>query len=116
MNLHERCEKIRAVVLDVDGVLTDGRIGSGAGSEEEIKFFFVRDGLGITLARKCGLKVGILSGRESGANRRRAEELKLDFIPFPMTVSKLTSDEMVLDARDPESKIVMFSYEFEKVK
>ena len=80
MNLHERCEKIRAVVLDVDGVLTDGRIGYGAGSEEEIKFFFVRDGLGITLARKSGLKVGILSGRESGANRRRAEELKLDFI------------------------------------
>ena len=80
MNLHARCEKIRAVILDVDGVLTDGRIGYGAGSDEEIKFFHVRDGLGIALARKCGMKVGILSGRRSGANRRRAEELKLDFI------------------------------------
>ena len=80
MNLHARCEKICAVILDVDGVLTDGRIGYGAGSDEEIKFFHVRDGLGIALARKCGLKVGILSGRKSRANQRRAEELKLDFI------------------------------------
>jgi 3-deoxy-D-manno-octulosonate 8-phosphate phosphatase (KDO 8-P phosphatase) len=80
MNLHAKCEKIRAVILDVDGVLTDGRIGYGAGSDEEIKFFHVRDGLGIALARKCGLKVGILSGRKSRANQRRAEELKLDFI------------------------------------
>lgn len=80
MSLHGKCEKVRAVILDVDGVLTDGRIGYGAGSDEEIKFFHVRDGLGIALARKCGLLVGILSGRKSGANRRRAEELKLDFM------------------------------------
>ena len=80
MNLHGKCEKIRAVILDVDGVLTDGRIGYGAGSDDEIKFFHVRDGLGIALARKCGMMVGILSGRKSKANRRRAEELKLDFM------------------------------------
>ena len=38
MSLHGKCEKVRAVILDVDGVLTDGRIGYGAGSDEEIKF------------------------------------------------------------------------------
>ena len=51
MNLHEKCAEIKAVVLDVDGVLTDGRIGYGGGSENEIKFFHVRDGHGIVLAR-----------------------------------------------------------------
>ena len=40
MNLAERCSNIRAVVLDIDGVLTDGRIGyGGSGGSEEIKFF-----------------------------------------------------------------------------
>lgn len=71
---------IRAVVLDVDGVLTDGRIGYGCGSDEEIKFFHVRDGAGIALLRHSGIKVGIITGRRSKANRKRAEELKLDFI------------------------------------
>ena len=80
MNLHGKCSKIRAIVLDVDGVLTDGRIGYGGGTENEIKFFNVRDGHGIVLARRAGLLVGILSGRKSAANRIRAAELKLDFL------------------------------------
>ena len=80
MNLHEKCAEIKAIVLDVDGVLTDGRIGYGGDSENEIKFFDVRDGHGIVLARRAGLLVGILSGRQSAANRIRAAELKLDFL------------------------------------
>ncbi|MDD3885689.1 MAG: HAD-IIIA family hydrolase [Victivallaceae bacterium] len=70
--------KIRAVVLDVDGVLTDGRSGYGLG--EEVKFFNLRDGHWIKLAMRAGLKVGILSGRSSRANRDRAAELGLSFI------------------------------------
>ncbi len=72
--------QIKLVVLDVDGVLTDGRIGYGGGAAEEIKFFDVQDGLGIKLLQAAGLKVGILSGRTSQANRRRAEELGVDFL------------------------------------
>ena len=71
---------IRAIILDVDGVLTDGRIGYGGGSPDEIKFFDVKDGHGIKLALRAGLQVGILSGRTSAANRRRAEELGLSFL------------------------------------
>ena len=67
--------QIAVVILDIDGVLTDGRVGYGAGSDEEIKFFFVRDGLGLSLLRHVGLKVGALSARLSGANARRAREL-----------------------------------------
>jgi len=79
MSLSEKCLKITAIVLDVDGVLTDGSIGYG-GTSDEIKFFNVRDGHGIKLAQRAGLRVGILSGRQSAANRTRAEELKLDFL------------------------------------
>lgn len=73
----EAFRKIKAVVLDVDGVLTDGRAGYGA--DEEIKFFHLRDGHWMRMALRTGLKVGILSGRGSAANRRRAEELGLSF-------------------------------------
>lgn len=79
MTLHDKALRIKAIVLDIDGVLTDGRIGYGCGSMEEIKFFHVRDGHGIVLARRAGLKVGVLSGRASFANEHRAKELKMDF-------------------------------------
>lgn len=72
-------DAIKAVVLDVDGVLTDGRIGYG-GDGSEIKFFHVRDGQGIVLLRRAGLSVGILSGRAGVANETRARELGLDFL------------------------------------
>ncbi len=80
MSLSEKCAEITTVVLDVDGVLTDGMIGYGGNFSGEIKFFHVRDGHGIKLAQRAGLRVGILSGRKSEANRTRAEELKLDFL------------------------------------
>lgn len=78
MMLREKALKIKAVILDIDGVLTDGSIGYSQNSDE-IKFFNVKDGLAISLALQNGIKVGILSGRSSKANKIRAEELKLSF-------------------------------------
>lgn len=75
-----RWRAIRAIVLDIDGVLTDGRIGYGGGSPDEIKFFNVRDGHGIKLALRAGLLAGALSGRKSAANARRAAELGFTFL------------------------------------
>lgn len=69
---------IKAFVMDVDGVLTDGRIGYGTGSDDEIKFFDVKDGLGIQLLKRAGILVIILSGRMSKANNRRASELGIN--------------------------------------
>ena len=73
----ETIEAIRAIVLDVDGVLTDGR--SLFGLPEEVKFFHLRDGHWMKLALRAGLQVGLLSGRASAANRARAAELGLSF-------------------------------------
>jgi 3-deoxy-D-manno-octulosonate 8-phosphate phosphatase (KDO 8-P phosphatase) len=65
------------LILDVDGVMTDGGIILGPGSME-LKRFHVKDGMGIKLAKAAGLKVGILTGRESEAVRKRASELGID--------------------------------------
>ena len=76
--LRARLKRIRLLLCDVDGVLTDGSIFIGG--EREFKRFNIRDGLGIVLARRAGLKVGWVSARPSLATRLRAEELKVDFL------------------------------------
>ena len=65
--------------MDVDGVMTDGKI-IFTSSGDEIKEFDIQDGMGITLARKAGLKTGIITGRTSDMVTRRAQELKYDVI------------------------------------
>ena len=66
--------RIRLVVLDVDGVLTDGGLWYGPGGEL-IKRFDVRDGLGIRLLQQAGLEIALLSGGRGGATEARAAHL-----------------------------------------
>ena len=75
--LGERARQLEWLLFDVDGVFTDGRMVYGADGEEW-KIFDVRDGLALQLAQRAGLKVGILSGRESGALANRAQEIGVD--------------------------------------
>lgn len=75
--LARRARLLDWLLLDVDGVLTDGRMLYGA-KGEQLKVFHVRDGLGLRLAQRAGLKVGILSGRGSPALEYRARELGID--------------------------------------
>ena len=65
---------IKLLLLDVDGVLTDGSILVN-GSSEEFKRFNVKDGLGLKLLQANGVEVALVSGRESGSTARRAREL-----------------------------------------
>ena len=76
--LKQKLQGIKLIVLDVDGVLTDGAIILG-GKDSDTKQFHVQDGFGITLARQAGIKFGILTGRTSDAVKRRVEELKIDY-------------------------------------
>ena len=69
-----KAPRIRLLVLDVDGVLTDGVLVYGA-SGEEIKRFHVRDGLALQQARRAGVEVAVVSGRASAAVTRRMSEL-----------------------------------------
>lgn len=73
-----RLKRVKLFLCDVDGVLTDGSIFIGG--EREFKRFNIRDGLGLVLARRAGLRVGWVSARPSPATKLRAEELKIDFL------------------------------------
>ena len=74
MLLAERCRRIDMLVLDVDGVLTDGGI-TYTDQGAELKTFHVRDGSGIKLWLACGKKACLLTGRSSAIVTRRATEL-----------------------------------------
>jgi 3-deoxy-D-manno-octulosonate 8-phosphate phosphatase (KDO 8-P phosphatase) len=69
-----RAQKIRLLLLDVDGVLTDGSLFFGPAGET-LKVFQVRDGHGIKMAQRAGIEVAFLSGRRSDAAFHRAREL-----------------------------------------
>lgn len=70
---------IKLLALDVDGVLTDGRIGYG-NEGEELKFFNIKDGLGIKLLQRAGVEIAIITGRDSNIVNRRAKELGIDAV------------------------------------
>jgi 3-deoxy-D-manno-octulosonate 8-phosphate phosphatase (KDO 8-P phosphatase) len=72
--LRERAKSVRLIMMDVDGVLTDGRILYSADGTE-IEAFYVRDGLGLRAAQRAGILTAVLTGRVSGAVARRAKEL-----------------------------------------
>lgn len=77
--LEARARSIRLVLLDVDGVLTDGTVAI-AGSGDEWKAFSIRDGAAIVWAKRSGLEIGLLSGRASEATTRRAKELNITLV------------------------------------
>ena len=76
--IRQRAARIKLFLCDVDGVLTDGSIFIGG--EREFKRFNIRDGRGLVVARRAGLKVGWVSARPSLATKLRADELKIDFL------------------------------------
>ncbi len=79
MDITERAKKIRLLLLDVDGVLTDGKIIIG-NYGDEIKNFDVKDGLGVVLLRKAGLRCAIITARNSRIVKIRAGHLGIDKI------------------------------------
>ena len=93
-----RAKKIRVLLMDVDGVLTDGRIwllSRRDGTASEIKGFSAYDGAGLKLARAAGLRTGLITGRESSAVTQRARECEIEFV-YQKRATKLGSYEEIL--------------------
>lgn len=103
--LQDRMSKIRLLLLDVDGVLSNGAIYLGDAGE--FKAFNTQDGLGIKLAQRCGIQVGIITGRSSKAVSRRAEELKLDFL-YQSTMNKREAYAQILQQTGLEDEAVCY--------
>jgi 3-deoxy-D-manno-octulosonate 8-phosphate phosphatase (KDO 8-P phosphatase) len=96
----ELARAIRVVILDVDGVLTDGGVYLGAtdaGERVEMKRFEITDGLGIRLLQDAGVQVAIVTGRESRAVMLRAAELEISECHQDATAAKLPIVTELLD-------------------
>lgn len=76
--LRQRFRRVRMLLCDVDGVLTNATVFIGDG--REFKEFSIHDGLGIRLLQEEGIQIGWISARPSTATRQRAEELQIDFL------------------------------------
>ena len=77
--VQQRASKISLLVVDVDGVLTDGRIVY-ADYGDELKFFDVQDGAGLVFWHRAGLQSAILTARTSRLMKRRAKEMRVDVL------------------------------------
>jgi 3-deoxy-D-manno-octulosonate 8-phosphate phosphatase (KDO 8-P phosphatase) len=94
----KRAKRIRLLLMDVDGVLTDGRIylqSQPDGSALEMKAFHAHDGAGLKLARGMGLRTGVITGRDSAAVERRTRELDMEFV-YQNRGEKLPAYEEIL--------------------
>jgi 3-deoxy-D-manno-octulosonate 8-phosphate phosphatase (KDO 8-P phosphatase) len=94
VTLLERARKTRLLIMDVDGVLTDGRIIQD-GHGHELKVFDVKDGHGIVMAHRAKLRTALISGRESETITRRADELGIELV-FQKIWNKLEVYEKLL--------------------
>ncbi|MFB3924295.1 MAG: KdsC family phosphatase [Terriglobia bacterium] len=108
--LRARARKIKLLLMDVDGVMTDGRIyyvPNPKGGLFETKTFSSRDGLGIRMAHAAGLKTGIITGRGSPVIERRLEELGMDFLQ-QNALDKIKPYERILRAAGLSDEAVAY--------
>lgn len=103
--IRHRLEPVKLLVLDVDGVLTDGSL-TYSGEGEHLKTFSVRDGLGIRLLLEAGIQVAVISGRSNAAVSARCTELgirsELIILGSKDKVDDLERVEKLLDVVDLE--------------
>jgi 3-deoxy-D-manno-octulosonate 8-phosphate phosphatase (KDO 8-P phosphatase) len=95
-NLGKKAERIKLILLDVDGVLTDGAVvifGDGT----ETKRFHIRDGIALVWAQRAGITVGLLSARHSPTTAQRAAQLGITLIYQGVTSKLATYDQIVGD-------------------
>ena len=104
--MEERLKKIKLLILDVDGVLTDGRIIFDSNAVES-KFFNVKDGHGIKMLQRSGVEVGIISGRESQVVYNRAVELGIGQV-YQKALDKLVPYRQMLEATGLTDEEVAF--------
>ncbi len=103
-SIERRAARIRFLLLDCDGVLTDGRI-TLLGNGDEYKSFNVRDGHGMVLWHRAGLRSGIISGRTSSAVIMRAKDLGIGFVRQGSHNKIKDFDELLAEANSTAEEV-----------
>ena len=101
-DVRARASKIRLLLMDVDGVLTDGRlyfIPDGAGGMVEFKAFDSQDGIGLQWCQWKGIRTGVISGRNSPATIERARQAKMNYVYQGHTEKIPIINEILADAK-----------------
>ncbi len=106
MTEKDRARKIKWILMDVDGTLTDGTLLI-LPDGEELKSYNVRDGLGILLAHLAGIKTGIITGKISKSLEKRAEKLRIEEIHQGI-LDKKTALHEILDKNDVDAEEVAY--------
>ena len=102
--MREVLAKIKALVVDVDGVLTDGRIIC-ADSGETARMFHAHDGIGIVLLRRAGIRCAVMTASVSASVRQRAERLAFDAIIEGCKDKGSAFSELLADWRLPSGQV-----------
>jgi 3-deoxy-D-manno-octulosonate 8-phosphate phosphatase (KDO 8-P phosphatase) len=98
MSVQAKASRVRLLLFDVDGVLTNGEvIMHGDGSES--KAFHIRDGAAIVWAQRAGLTVGLLSARSSGATAHRAAQLAVRIVEQGVKSKIAAYEQIIRDAK-----------------
>jgi 3-deoxy-D-manno-octulosonate 8-phosphate phosphatase (KDO 8-P phosphatase) len=108
--VRKRAKQIQVLLMDVDGTITPGTVmllSQPDGTALEIKTFDAHDGQGISLAHTAGLRTGVITGRESAAMRRRAQELHIEFV-YEKQPTKIAAYEEILQKTGVAESAVAF--------
>ncbi|MFZ0868596.1 MAG: HAD hydrolase family protein [Candidatus Sulfotelmatobacter sp.] len=106
--LKKRAARIDLLLMDVDGTMTDGGVtllSQVDGIALEIKTFDAHDGQGLTLAQTAGLRTGCITGRESAALLRRAQEMRMEFIYMKQPVKMPAYEDILRKAGVTDSAV-----------
>lgn len=109
MNILKKAADIKLFIMDVDGVLTDGKMYFFASGKEtqEIKAFNAQDGIGLMLLNKFSIKTGIITGREAAGAQERAKMLSMSYA-YQGFLSKIKPMEEILAAEGLDYKEVAY--------
>jgi len=104
LNLTAKASSVKLILLDVDGVLTDGAVViSGNGLES--KRFHIRDGIALVWAQRAGLKVGLLSARQSATTTQRAAQLGISLVRQGVASKAAAYEEILSDTAVTDAEV-----------
>ena len=102
--IERRASRIKLLLMDCDGVLTDGRLWF-PDEGGETKAFHVRDGFGLEVLHRSGIKSGVITGRESKTLERRARELKIEFVRQGAPDKLKIFEELLIEAAVDDGEV-----------